>query len=85
MGERSWSIKAFENWYNYNTVHKPLPDFTCETGLVLFRSELVPGIGHPLVVKLGNHAMRRLTMRKTGELQRLYREARIQSHNGGFN
>jgi hypothetical protein len=19
----------FENWYTYSTVHKPLPDFTC--------------------------------------------------------
>jgi hypothetical protein len=39
----------FENWYTDSTVHKPLPDFTCETGLVLFPPELVPGIGHPLV------------------------------------
>jgi hypothetical protein len=54
----------FENWYTYSTVHKPLPDLTCETGLVLFPPELVPGIGHPLVDKLGNHAMRLLTMRK---------------------
>jgi hypothetical protein len=54
----------FENWYNYSTVHKPLPDFTCETGLVLFPPELVPGVGHPLVDKLGNHAMGLLTMRK---------------------
>jgi hypothetical protein len=45
-------------------VHKPLPDFTCETGLVLFPPELVPGVGHPLVDKLGNHAVRRLMMRK---------------------
>jgi hypothetical protein len=45
-------------------VHKPLPDFTCETGLVLFPPELVPGIGHPLVDKLGDHATRRLMMRK---------------------
>jgi len=54
----------FENWYTYSTVHKPLPDFTCETGLVLFPPELVPGVGHPLVDKLGNHATRRLMMRK---------------------
>jgi hypothetical protein len=45
-------------------VHKPLPDFTCEPGLVLFPPELVPGFGHPLVDKLGNHATRRLAMRK---------------------
>jgi hypothetical protein len=45
-------------------VHKPLPDFTCETGLVLFPPELVPGVGHPLVDKLGDHAMGLLTMRK---------------------
>src|SRR5205814_2641311 len=43
----------FEDWYTYSTVHKPLPNFTCETGLVLFPPELVPGIGHPLVDKLG--------------------------------
>jgi hypothetical protein len=54
----------FENWYTYSTVHKPLPDLTCETGLVLFPPELVPGVGHPLVDKLGNHAMRLLTLRK---------------------
>ena len=54
----------FENWYSCSTVHKPLPDFTCETGLVLFPPELVPGVGHPLVDKLGNHAARRLMMRK---------------------
>ena len=54
----------FEDWYAYSTVHKPLPDFTCETGLVLFPPELVPGIGHPLVEKLGNHAAQRVTMRK---------------------
>ena len=54
----------FEDWYTYSTVHKPLPDFTCEAGLVLFPPELVPGVGHPLVEKLGNHAVRRLTMRK---------------------
>jgi len=54
----------FENWYSYSTVHKPLPDFTCETGLVLFPPELVPGVGQPLVDKLGNHATRRLIMRK---------------------
>src|ERR1700732_2560967 len=54
----------FENWYTDSTVHKPLPDFTCETGLVLFPPELVPGIGHPLVDKLGNLATRLLTMRK---------------------
>ena len=54
----------FENWYSYSTVHKPLPDFTCETGLVLFPPELVPGVGHPLVDKLGNLATRRLMMRK---------------------
>ena len=45
-------------------VHKPLPDFTCETGLVLFPPELVPGIGHPLVSKLGDRAARLLAMRK---------------------
>jgi hypothetical protein len=39
----------FEDWYTYGTVHKPLPDFTCETGLVLFPPELVPGVGHSLV------------------------------------
>src|ERR1700720_1568770 len=54
----------FENWYTYSTVHKPLPDFTCETGLVLFPPELVPGVGHPLVSQLGNLATRRLMMRK---------------------
>src|SRR6516225_2742177 len=54
----------FEDWYTYSTVHKPLPDFTCETRLVLFPPELVPGIGHPLVEKLGNHAAQRVTMRK---------------------
>ena len=54
----------FENWYTYSTVHKPLPDFTCEPGLVLFPAELVPGVGHPLIDKLGNDATRRLTMRK---------------------
>jgi len=54
----------FENWYTDSTVHKPLPDFTCETGLVLFPPELVPGIGHPLVDKLGTLAKRLLTMRK---------------------
>jgi len=43
----------FENWYTYSTVHKPLPDFTCEPGLVLFPAELVPGVGHPLIDKLG--------------------------------
>ena len=53
----------FGDWYTYSTVHKPLPDFTCETGLVLFPPELVPGIGHPLVEKLGNHAAQRVTMR----------------------
>jgi hypothetical protein len=31
---------------------------------VLFPPELVPGVGHSLVDKLGNHATRRLTMRK---------------------
>ena len=46
------------------SVHKPLPDFTCESGLVLFPPELVPGVGHPLVDKLGNHATRFLIMRK---------------------
>jgi hypothetical protein len=54
----------FENWFTYSTVHKPLPDFTCETGLVLFPPERVPGVGHPLVDKLGDHAVRRLMMRK---------------------
>ena len=54
----------FENWYTDSTVHQPLPDFTCETGLVLFPPELVPGIGHPLVDKLGTLAKRLLTMRK---------------------
>jgi hypothetical protein len=54
----------FQNWYTYSTVHKPLPDFTCETGLVLFPPELMPGVGHLLVDKLGDHATRRLTMRK---------------------
>ena len=34
----------FEDWYTYSTVHKPLPDFTCETGLVLFPPELVSAI-----------------------------------------
>jgi hypothetical protein len=58
------SQSPFENWYTYSTVHKPLSDFTCETGLVFFPPELVPGVGHPLVDKLGNHATRRLTMRK---------------------
>src|SRR5260370_14793795 len=65
MGGSSMEYQSpFENWYNYSTVHKPLPDFTYETGLVLFPPELVPGVGHPLVDKLGNHAMRLLTMRK---------------------
>ena len=54
----------FEDWQTYSTVHKPLPDFTCETGLVLFPPELVPGVGYPLVDKLGSHATRRLAMRK---------------------
>jgi hypothetical protein len=54
----------FEDWYTYSTVHKPLPDFTCEAGLALFPPELVPGIGHRLVDKLGNDAARRLMMRK---------------------
>src|ERR1700730_6292520 len=54
----------FEDWYTYSTVHKPLPDFTCEAGLVLFPPELVPGVGHPLVDKLGDHAVHRLMMRK---------------------
>jgi hypothetical protein len=54
----------FEDWCSYSTVHKPVPDFTCETGLVLFPPELVPGIGHPMVDKLGNHAKHRLSMRK---------------------
>ena len=54
----------FEDWYTYSTVHKPLPDFTCEAGLMLFPPELVPGVGHPLVDRLGRHATRRLTMRK---------------------
>jgi hypothetical protein len=31
----------FEDWNTYSTVHKPLPDFTCETGLLLFPPELV--------------------------------------------
>jgi hypothetical protein len=54
----------FENWCSYSTVHKPLPDFTCETGLVLFPPELLPGMGHPFVHKLGPQAVRRLMMRK---------------------
>ena len=54
----------FEDWYTHSTVHKPLPDFTCEAGLVLFPPELVPGIGHPLVEKLGDTAKHRLMMRK---------------------
>ena len=54
----------FENWDTYSTVHKPLPDFTFESGLVLFPPELVPGVGHRLVDKLGNHAERRLAMRR---------------------
>jgi hypothetical protein len=54
----------FADWYTYSTVHKPLSDFTCEAGLVLFPPELVPGIGHPLVEKLGNTAKHRLMMRK---------------------
>jgi hypothetical protein len=54
----------FENWDTYSTVHKPLPDFTVESGLVLFPPELVPGVGHTLVDKLGNHAERRLAMRR---------------------
>jgi hypothetical protein len=54
----------FKDWCTYSTVHKPLPDFTCEAGLVLFPPELVPGVGHPLVDRLGGHAKRRLTMRK---------------------
>jgi hypothetical protein len=54
----------FEDWYTYSTVHKPLPDFTCEAGLVPFPPELVPGIGHPLVDKLGKDATRRLMMCK---------------------
>ena len=54
----------FEDWHAYSTVHKPLPDFRCEAGLVLFPPELVPGIGHPLVEKLGSSAKHRLMMRK---------------------
>jgi len=54
----------FEDWYTYSTVHKPLPDFTCEADRVLFPPELVPGIGHPMVDRLGGDAARRLTMRK---------------------
>jgi hypothetical protein len=54
----------FADWYTYSTVHKQLPDFTCEPGLVLFPPGLVSGVGHPLVDKLGDHAVRRLTMRK---------------------
>ena len=54
----------FADWYTYSTVHKQLPDFTCEPGLALFPPELVPGVGHPLVDKLGDHALRRLMMRK---------------------
>ena len=54
----------FADWYTHSTVHKPLPDFTCEAGLVLFPPELVPGIGHPLVEKLGNPPKHRLMMRK---------------------
>jgi hypothetical protein len=54
----------FEDWSTHSTVHKPLPDFTCETGLVLFPPELLPGIGHPLVSKLGDHAAHLLAMRK---------------------
>jgi hypothetical protein len=41
-----------------------LPDFTCEAGLALFPPELVPGIGHQLVDKLGNDTVRHLMMRK---------------------
>ena len=55
---------AFEDWYTYSTVHKPLPDFTCETGLALFPPELVPGVGHPVIEKLGSRAKHRLAMRK---------------------
>jgi hypothetical protein len=54
----------FEDWHAFSTVHKPLPDFTCEAGLVLFAPELVPGIGHPLVEKSGSSAKHRLMMRK---------------------
>src|SRR6516165_1784877 len=64
-GRKSMQYQSpFANWYTYSTVHKPLPDFTCETGLVLFPPELVPGVGHPLVDKLGNDTTRRLMMRK---------------------
>src|SRR5215471_23398 len=64
-GKNSMEYQSpFEDWCTYSTVHKPLPDFSCETGLVLFPPELVPGVGHPLVEKLGKHATRHLTMRK---------------------
>src|SRR6516225_9191669 len=64
-GRKSMEYQSpFEDWYTYSTVHKPLPDFTCEAGLMLFPPELVPGVGHPLVDRLGRHATRRLTMRK---------------------
>ena len=54
----------FADWYTGSTVHKPLPNFTCEAGLVLFPPELVPGIGHPLVDQLGSQTKHRLMMRK---------------------
>jgi hypothetical protein len=65
MGEVSMEYRSpFEDWCTYSTVHKPLPDFTYENGRVLFPPELVPGLGHHLVDKLGNHAAHHLAMRK---------------------
>jgi hypothetical protein len=31
MGNTMKYKSSFENWYTYSSVHKPLPDFTCET------------------------------------------------------
>jgi hypothetical protein len=64
MGQTMQYQSPFEDWYTYSIVQKPLPDFTCEPGLVLSPTELVPGVGHPVVDKLGDPATRRLTMRK---------------------
>ena len=38
--------------------------FYMRTRSCAFPPELVPGVGHPLVDKLGDHALRRLMMRK---------------------
>jgi hypothetical protein len=62
----------FENWDAYSTVHKPLPDYTFESGLVPFPPELVSGVGHMLVDKLGKPRRTPAGNAQTGELQRVY-------------